>query len=132
MSTGQYESSAVTNVEESLSRGGRKLPSKCVTPFNSKYYPWLEESPYLNVYGVKSFQDLIDQMFWALEILRVDILLEISFMSSYLAMTSIGNLDQSLHIFGYLKLYPKRKFGFDPAYPEINENRFQDCDSAKF
>ena len=71
-------------------------------------------------------------MFWALEILRVDILLEISFLSSYLAMTSIGNLDQSLHIFGYLKSYPKRKLGFDPAYPDINENHFQDCDWAKF
>ena len=41
----QYVKSAVSNVEESLTRYERSLPSKCVTPFSSKYSPWLEESP---------------------------------------------------------------------------------------
>ena len=33
---------------------------------------------------------------------------------------------------GCLKSHPKRKLGFDPAHPAINENRFKDCDWAYF
>ena len=59
---------------------------------------------------------------------RVDILLETSLMSSY----RIENLDQVLHIFGYLKFHPKGKLGFDPAHPNMNKNNFQDCDWKDF
>ena len=41
----QYVKAEVTNAEESLTRYGRRLLSKCVTPLSSKYFPWLEESP---------------------------------------------------------------------------------------
>jgi hypothetical protein len=128
MSPEQYVKAAVTNVEEDLARSGKRLPSKCVTPFSSNYAPWLEESPELKADGVQRFQELIGQLHWAVEIGRVDILLETSPLSSYLAMPRVGHLKQALHIFGYLKTHPKRKLGFDPAHPAINENRFQKCD----
>ena len=47
MSPEQYVKAAVTNVEENLARQGKRLPSKCVTPFTSNYAPWLEETPEL-------------------------------------------------------------------------------------
>jgi hypothetical protein len=81
---------------------------------------------------VQRFQELIGQLRWAVEIGRVDILLEVSLLSSYLAMPRVGHLEQALHIFGYLKLHPKRKLAFDPAHPAINENRFQQCDWTEF
>ena len=31
-----------------------------------------------------------------------------------------------------MNLHPKRKLGFNPAYPAINENRFQQCDWTEF
>ncbi len=31
-----------------------------------------------------------------------------------------------------MKRHPKRKIGFDPSHPEINENRFQKCDWEEF
>ena len=40
-----YVKAVVVNVEDILARGGRRLPKKCVTPFSSKYSPWLEEWP---------------------------------------------------------------------------------------
>ena len=51
---------------------------------------------------------------------------------SYVSMPCIGNLDQALHIFEYLKYHTKRKLGVDLAHPAINENRFQDCDWKEF
>ena len=47
-------------------------------------------------------------------------------------MPRVGHLDQTFHIFGYLKSHLKRKLGFDPAHPAINENRFQKCDWMGF
>jgi hypothetical protein len=132
MSPEKYVKAAVTNVEEELAKRGKRLPSKCVTPFSSGYAPWLEESPELNADGVQRYQELIGQLRWAIEIGRVDILLETSLLSSYLAMPRAGHLEQAYHIFGYLKTHPKRKLGFDPAHPAINENRFQKCDWTEF
>ena len=63
---------------------------------------------------------------------HVDILLEISLLSSYLAMTRIGHLEQLFHIFGYLELHPKSKLGFDPAYLVINEKSFQYLNGMSF
>jgi hypothetical protein len=128
MSPEQYVKSAVTNVEEELAKHGKRLPSKCVTPFSSGYAPWLEDTPELKADGVQRFQELIGQLRWAVEIGRVDILLETSLLSSYLAMPRIGHIEQALHIFGYLKHHTKRKLAFDPAHPGIDEDRFQKCD----
>jgi hypothetical protein len=108
------------------------LPAKCVTPFSSNYAPWLEESPELKADGVQRFQELIGQLRWAVEIGRVDILLETSLLSSYLAMPRLGHLEQALHTFGCLKTHPKRKLAFDPAHPAIDEDRFQKCDWTEF
>jgi hypothetical protein len=132
MSPEQYVKAAVTNVEEDLAKNGKRLPSKCVTPFSSNYAPWLEDTPELKADGVQRFQELIGQLRWAVEIGRVDILLEVALLSSYLAMPRVGHLEQAFHIFGYLKSHPKRKLAFDPAHPSIHENRFQRCDWTEF
>jgi hypothetical protein len=126
MSPEQYVKTAVTNVEEDLTKHRKRLPSKCVTPFSCNYAPWLKETPGRKADGVQRFQELIGQLWWAVEIGRVDILLKTLLLSSYLTMPRAGHLEQALHIFGYLKTHPKRKIGFDPSHPEINENRKSD------
>ncbi len=132
MSPEQYVKAAVTNVEEDLKRQGKRLPSKCPTPFTSNYAPWQEVTPELKADGVQRFQELIGQLRWAVEIGRVDILLEVSLLSSHLAMPRVGHLEQAFHIFGYLKAHTKRKIAFNPAHPKIDENRFQKCDWEEF
>ena len=71
----------------------RRLPYKSVDKLYSKYSPWLEYLPELTVDSVQHFQELIGQFFWAVNIGRIDIILKISLMSSYLDMPRIGNLD---------------------------------------
>jgi hypothetical protein len=132
MSPETYVRSAVANVEEYLAKSGRRLPSKCITPFSCNYAPWLETTPELKADGVQHYQELIGVLRWAVEIGRVDILLETSLLSSYLAMPREGHLEQAIHMFGYLKSHPKRKLGFDPSHPTIDENRFRKCDWSEF
>jgi hypothetical protein len=88
----QYVKAVVANVEEDLAKQGRRLPPKCVTRFSSNYAPWLEDSQELKAVGVQRLQELIGQLRWAVEIGRVDILLETSLLSSYLAMPRLGHL----------------------------------------
>jgi hypothetical protein len=64
MSPEQYVKAAVTNVEEDLAKHGKRLPSKCVTPFSCNYAPWLEKTPELKADGVQRFQELIGQLRW--------------------------------------------------------------------
>jgi hypothetical protein len=70
-----------------------------VTPFSCNYASWLEETPKLKADSVQRFQELIGQLWWAVEIGRVDILLEKTLLSSYLPMPQVGHLEQAFHIF---------------------------------
>ena len=56
MSPEKYVKAAVTNVEEDLSRNGKRFPSKFVTPISSNYAPWLEIFPELTTDGVQQYQ----------------------------------------------------------------------------
>ena len=125
MSPEKYVKAAVTNVEEDLARSVNRLPSKLVMPLSSHYAPWMEDFPDLMADGMQRYQDLIIQLRWAVDIRRLEILLETLPLSSYLAMPRVGHLEQAYHIFGYLKAHPKRKLVFDPEHTAINENRFQ-------
>ena len=49
----KYVKAAVTKFQEDLTRSGKSLPSKCVTPLSRNYAPWLEDSPDLMVNGMQ-------------------------------------------------------------------------------
>ena len=82
--------------------------------------------------GVQFYQELIGILRWAVEIGRVNILFEVSLLSSHLALPRIGHLQPVYHIFGYLKQVPKRKLYFDPVLPLISEDRFHKFDWEDF
>ena len=82
--------------------------------------------------GLQYDQELIGTLRWIVELGQVDILLETSLMSAHLEFPSIGHLDQVIHMFGYLKLHPKRKISFDAAHPSIDEHRFKKYDWYDF
>ena len=132
MSSDKYCQSLLTNIEEVLSKKGLRLPSKCITPLQGGYKPELDSTCELKADGLQWYQELIGSLRWAVEIGRVDILLETSLMSTYLAMPREGHLEQVLHIFGYLKSHKKMRILFDPAYPQINENWFKRYDWHDF
>ena len=132
MSGEKYVKSAVENLEGVLASRGHRLPSKCYTPLSSNYRPELDTSPELKADGVVEYQELIGILRWAVELGRVDINLEVSMMSSYLASPRIGHLQEVYHMFGYLKQKPKRKLGFDPSEPDISEKMFKEYNWEDF
>jgi hypothetical protein len=102
------------------------------TPMRSDYKPELDTSPELAAEGHSYYQELIGILRWAVELGRMDILLEVSLMSTYFAAPREGHLEQVFHIFGYLKKVPRKRIAFDPDYPEINESRFKAYDWNDF
>ena len=125
MSAEKYVDASVKNVEESLAKRGLRLPTKVYTPLASDYRPELETSAELKSDGIQLYQQLIGVLRWAVELGRVDILLEASLMSTYMAMPRKGHLQQLYRMFAYLKMNSKRKIAFDPQHPRISEKMFQ-------
>jgi Reverse transcriptase (RNA-dependent DNA polymerase) len=128
----KYVSESVKTVEQALAKKGLRLPSKCYTPLPTDYRPELETSPELKADGVQYYQELIGILRWAVELGRVDILLETALMSTYLAMPRSGHLEQVYRMFGYLKTHTKRKIAFDPQHPKIHERMFKRYDWQDF
>jgi len=132
MSLVKYLKAAIDNVEKALQKSNSKLPSKCITPTTYNYHPGEDTTPELGPEGVKTYQELIGILRWAIEIGRIDILLEVSLLSSHLALPREGHLAQVYHIFGYLKSSPRRRLFFDPTDPIISESRFHKFDWEDF
>ena len=86
LSSEKYVKTAVANVEEKLSKSGLRLPSKCTMPFVSGYHPSEDTSRELDTEGIRYFQELIGVLRGAIELGRVDILLEVSLLSTHLAL----------------------------------------------
>ena len=129
MSSSKYTQAAVANVEEYLQKTGRKLGKKTPTPMVHGYRPELDTTPELNSGDANYYQSLVGILRWMVEIGRVDIITEVSEMSSYLAMPREGHLDSVIHIYSYLKCHHNCRMIFDPTYPTIEQEQFKDnCD----
>ena len=128
----KYVKAAIDNVEEVLGRTNQRLPTKCGTPLKSRHWPELDTSQELKHDGLQRYQELIGMLCWAVELGRVDILLETALMSTHLALPRWGHLEQLYHIFGYLKANPKRNLFFDPQHPKVDERAFKEYDWYNF
>ena len=53
-------------------------------------------------------------------------------MSAHMSLPHIVNLYQVIHMFGYLKIHPKRRIEFESAHPSIDERRFKNNDWYDF
>ena len=122
LSSEKYVRLAVENIKQILQKGGQKLPSKCKTPLSSSYRPELDTSPELKQSGLQRYQELIGVLRWAVELGRVDILLETSMMSTHLAFPWRRHLEQLYHMFGRLKANPKWKLYLNPQHPQVDKD----------
>ena len=127
-SSSQYVQSAIKNVEEYVRRPENthlKMPSKAETPLTTSYRPELDVSPELMPRDSAYYQSLIGILRWIVELGRIDICLEVSMMSSHLAMPRKGHLDQVLHIFAYLHKYHNTELVYDPSDPVMEYDVFK-------
>ena len=133
-SSAKYVKGAIANVEEHLRSEGRKLPTKARTPLSSNYRPELDLSDELIGADLAYYQSLIGVLRWAVELGRVDICLEVSMMSSHLAMPRSGHLEELYHMFSYLKRNHNAEMVFDPSDPDIDPTLFErkDWEATEF
>ena len=115
-----------------LKNKGLGLLSKCVTPLSNGYRPEIDVTPELKVDVVQYYQEHVGMLRWAVEIGRVDILLEVSLMSSHLALPRQGHLEQVIHIFGYLRTHKNLRLMFDSDHSQICPSRFKTYDWFDF
>jgi hypothetical protein len=133
-SSSQYVTEAVKNIERYLDRKGGKLPSKAETPIQTSFRPELDVSPELNPTNAAYYMSIIGILRWIVELGRIDICLEVSMLSSHLALPREGHLAQTFHIFSYLKKYHNTEMVFDPSDPVADETMFdlKDWTSSEF
>ena len=86
MTSDKYVKAAVENVQQELARVNQRLPSKCRTPMTAGYCPERDVSAELTSVGAQRYQELIGVLQWAAELGRVDILLEMAMLSTYMAL----------------------------------------------
>ena len=86
----------------------------------------------LKAAGMQRFQEIIGSLCWAIELGRVDILLETSLLSKHLALPRKYHLEQAIKIVGYLKSHKKLRILFDSRYPKVKENWFTTYDWQDF
>ena len=82
--------------------------------------------------GVNFPQELIIDLRWSVEDGRIDILLEISLISTHFALTHEVNIEQVLQIFGYPNIHKKIRLMFDCGYPRIIHRIFKEYDWFDF
>ena len=91
-----------------------KLPARAKTPMSSYYKPNLDATAQLEPYENTMYQELIGELWWAIEIVIFDILYEVSVLFSYKPAPRSSHLQKILHIFAFLKNSSKLTFYFDP------------------
>ena len=127
-SSSQYVQAAVNNVGDYLEKRGEKLQPRVKAPFTYDYRPEIDTSPELDAIDAAYYASLIGILRWTVELGRIDIAVEVSIMSSYMAMPREGHLKQLYHMFSYLKSHHNAEMVFDPSDPDIDMNDFEEKD----
>ena len=99
MSSKNYVKAEIDNIKSNLGKSDMHLP-KFRTPVSTSYHPSEDVTKELNVESVQLYQGLIRILRWAVKIGRVNILLEVSRLSSHLALPRIRHIQTVYHTFG--------------------------------
>jgi hypothetical protein len=125
MSSDGYLKRAIKVVEDELALVGKSLKRKAPTPMASGYRPEVDSSPYLGPERASYFMSLMGILRWAIELGRVDIMVEAGLLSRFHSAPREGHLEQMFHIMAYLKQNNKSRLVFDythPTFSNLNQN----------
>jgi len=100
-------------------------------PWKSGYKPEIDITPLLQDEMVSRYQNLLGMLRWIVELGRIDILQEVSKLSSYNAAPREGHLLALYRIYSYLNRFPKSKLFYDVGYMDL-ESIFEDKDWSDF
>ena len=88
------------------------------------YRPEIDVSPELGTKDTQLYQQLIGMLRWACELGRVDILYEVSLLSTHLALPREGHLEAAFGVFAYLNKHEDLVLVCDPKPVRIDPNAF--------
>ena len=128
LSPSKYVQEAVRNCDVHLKRnfdGQYALKGKAPNPFEVGYEPEMDVSPELPPDEASYFQSIIGVMRWMVELGRIDIAVEVSQLSSFLAMPRKGHLEAATHIMSYLRNKHNSRLVLDPTYSRIDYSEFK-------
>ena len=91
----------------------------------------LDTTPELDYDCANYFQSQIGILRWMVEIGRVDMITEVSLLSSHLALPREGHLEAVFHIYAYLAKKHNARMAFDPSYPKIDLSQFKTDENWK-
>jgi hypothetical protein len=124
MSSSKYVQAAVQNVQEYLKKNGdrkfKKFKKKASAFFEVTYRVEIDESPVLGPEMANYFQSQIGILRCCVELGRIDIITEVSMLSTFLCMPREGHLDAVYNLFAYMSLHHNARVVFDPTYPDID------------
>ena len=95
----------------------------------AKYCPEIDISAELGDDQATKFQQMTDILRWLIELGRIDIITEVSLLSSFNVNPCEGHLEAAYHVFKYL--YNHMNGGrvvFDDRLPEVKKEQFKDVD----
>ena len=134
LSPDDYVQNAVKLVKSMLEKEGLEMPvgqRKTQRPMAKEYRPELDVSPELEPRQAQRYQQLIGMLRWAVELGRVDIMYEVSLLSSHLALPREGHLEAAYGIFAYLNKHDRSKLVMDCNYPRVDESVFYTTDWSR-
>ena len=111
---------------EAYLNGGRKLTNRVNDPFEWEYDPLMDSSSDLGPILMNYYHTQIGVMRCMVELGRIDIITEVSILSSQLALPREGRLESVFSIFGYLKGYHNTGMVLYPTYPTPDMSMFQE------
>ena len=101
-----------------------RLPRRIKTSMSSGYTPEIDATTELESDGINTYQGIIGELRWAIDIGIVDIGHEVSVLSSYKAVPRDDHLQDILSIFASLKKNPKPKLYLNPSPAVIYPTSF--------
>ena len=131
MSAKKYVKAAIVNLDSSLAKRDIWITTSHY-PMPTNYYFSEDFINKFNIKEVQSYQELIDELRWAVKIWWVKILLKVALLSSHLALPWSGHLQALYQIFGYLRQFQKRILYFDPISLSISKDQFHKFDWEYF
>jgi len=124
LSSDDYVEVAVKEVESELAKEGLKLRGRAQRPFDQGYKPEMDITPELDADGISKYQGYMGIFRWMLELGRIDIMTEVSQLSSFQASPREGHLEACYHIFAYLRKHPNMALVMHPSRLHLKEERF--------
>ena len=92
------------------------------------YIPEIDTTLELKAGGLQYYQELVGVLRRDVEIVKVNVLLEVSMMYTHLVLPRQGHLEQVIHIFGYLTVHKRLRLLFDLDHPQISSSRIKSYD----